>query len=409
MSEGMIRFGKRLVLAWALTEATTFSRAEAIRLWIRDRPTLEKKVDSLLRQLLPEGSSTFEGKKVLETLMKTASVETTPPIEVEANDDGALLAASAEDLSRWIEDVRTRLTGVVSGTFPLGVRQALHETIDTMRKLLRQESASPIGVRGSLTGTTIRLHRLTGVATSAEPLTLWKELPDDGIFVGATRHAKVLESWLSVLWAVPVIGMTSETFREVALAARFDRSATPDVLFLLSAEGEPLLRELLKIVLRAFAPNLPMEDVKTEKRRVLRWIDASGWTFPVQISGAPDRVGLWHAREEEHLLVVVGERPDALDWYLGAKRHRRTLGEKETPPHGETIWWFSPTRMLSERTRLDPSPESQVLRRLFEGYPSSFSIKSQREGGVETLTLDLGEWETFLSALDAVVALSEKP
>lgn len=404
----MSRFGKRLVLVWAFAEATAFTRAEVPRLWVRNRPVLENKVDALVCQLLPEGSSAFEGKNILEILVATASVETTPPVEVEADDDVALLTASAAELSRWMDDARTRLTGVVSGTFPSGVQQALHDTLNRMRRLLRQESPSPLGVRGSIHGTKIQLHLLTGAATPTEPLTTWKELPDDGIFAGSTRHAKVLESWLSALWAVPVRGIASEQVREIALAARFDRSPTPDVLFVLPAEEETPLRALLKVVLHTFAPNLPMSEVKTEKRHVLRWADASGWTFPVQISGAPARMGFWHAREDKHLLVAVGERPDALDWYFGAKRHRRILGEKEPPTNGDPIWWFSPTRMLSERARVDPSPESQVLRQLFEGFPSSFSVKSRREGGVETLTLDVGEWGAFFSALDAVAALSEK-
>ena len=229
----------------------------------------------------------------------------------------------------------------------------------------------------------------------------------------------VIESWIAALTGVSVTGLVLpvEPVREIAVAARFDRAMIPDILIVVPLSGDArdaVLRALLRMKIGSFAANLPMSEVKTEKRRVLRWTDAHGWTFPVQVNAtdAPKRIGLWHANDGDSLLIVLGERPDALDWYVGAKRRHRTFGdlERDASATGDAAWRFSPTTALRETARVRgvAALECRTLSRLLERLPSSPSVVGSHENdnGVDVVTFDVGEWASVLAALDAVNALS---
>jgi hypothetical protein len=397
--------------------------ADNPRLWIRDRVALEREVDALIRTILPADTGASGSTALLDALLLTGIVETQAPTGVDPDDDLALVGSSAA-LSAFVASARTRLTGEVADIRPSKSPDVLRRTLDTIKGLVRSNAQPSVTLTARGDGSTIRFRRSAGGHKALPtPLRAWSVLPSDAVFAGAARlepdGAGVLESWITALTGAPAAGITlpTDAKQEVAVAARFDRSAIPDLLFVVPSPGErrdAVLRALMRTAIATFAPNLPMSAVKTEKRRVLRWVDANGWTFTVQpnVPDVPARLGIWHANDGDSLLVAIGERPDALDWCLGAIRRHQTLGDlsdSAVAPH-DVVWWFSPTAMLRETARLcgATSPACRTLSRLLERLPSTPSVIGSRDhdSAVDAVTFDVREWASLLSALDAVSDLN---
>jgi len=387
------------VVAANAGEVPTFS------VWVRDHASLERKIEALVRYLLPEADDVPSARSLLSALLERGALESTPPPGVEPDDD---LVWSGSFASAWVA------TNAGAETTPSATRELLRRGVETVGALVGQFSSVRWAVR--IEGSTVHLRSVSDtVVESPTPLNAWKALPSDAVFVGSVRWgtegATFIERWTATLTGVAmrVPAVPEGGTGEIGVAARFDRTTTPDLLFTVTGDGRDVfLRELLSAALRAFAPNLPISAVKTEKRRILRWADADGWTFPVRLDvpSLPPRMGVWHATDGENLLIAVGERPDALDWYHGAKRRRRTLGEvrADVSVYGDAAWWFSPTAMLREMARVRgvSSPECATLSRLLEQVPASLSVFGSAEKETTRVTFDVREWGPVLAVWEAV-------